>query len=218
MRRTHRNLQELIEFIRPLDPDIVGLVEVDAGSYRSGRKNQAQQLAEALGHYHCYRSKYHQDAWFNTTALPLLGKQGNAFLARDTVCNERFHYFTRGMKRLVIELEMDRVVVFLVHLALTFRTRHQQLGDLYELVKNVEKPVIVAGDFNAVWGQEELQLFAAATQLVNADAHGQPTFPSWAPRRQLDFMMHSPGVHVHRFWIPQVTYSDHLPLVLDFDV
>ena len=56
--RTHRNLEELIGFIRPLDPDIVGLIEVDAGSYRSRQRNQAGLIAEALGHYHCYRSKY----------------------------------------------------------------------------------------------------------------------------------------------------------------
>jgi endonuclease/exonuclease/phosphatase family metal-dependent hydrolase len=206
----------LIDFIRPLDPDILGLVEVDAGSYRSGKKNQASQIASALGHYHAYRSKYAAHSWYNR--FPVLNKQGNAFLARDTIHNERFHYFSRGMKRLVIELELENVVVYLVHLALTFRTRQTQLGDLYSLIKETTKPHIVAGDFNALWGRTELMLFCAATGLVNPDEVGIPTFPSWAPKRQLDFILHSPDIRVTNFWVPQATFSDHLPLLLDFEI
>ena len=216
LRRTHQNLSDLITFLRSLSPDIVGLVEVDAGSYRSGRLNQAQQMAEALGHYHAYRSKYAETAWFGR--MPLLADQGNAFLARDTIYGERFHYFKKGMKRLVIELELENLVVFLVHLSLTFRTRHNQLSDLYALLRETRKPYIVAGDFNALWGQDELRLFCAATHLCNADPCERPTFPSWAPKRQLDFILHSPEIRAERLEVPQVAYSDHLPVVLDFSL
>ena len=216
LRRTRRNLNDLTNFLRSLQPDLVGLVEVDAGSYRSERQNQARQIAEALGHYHTYRSKYSETAWFRR--FPLLGKQGNAFLARDTIHNERFHYFDKGMKRLVIELELEYFCVFLVHLSLTFRTRHHQLADLYAWLRDTGKPHIVAGDFNALWGHDELRLFCAAANLVNANHKALPTFPSWAPRRQLDFILHSPDIRISRFWIPQVTHSDHLPLVADFEL
>ena len=50
--RTRDHLDEIIEFIRPLDPDVIGLVEVDNGSYRSGRKSQTEKMAEELGHFH----------------------------------------------------------------------------------------------------------------------------------------------------------------------
>jgi len=36
------------------------------------------------------------------------------------------------------------------------------------------------------------------------------------PKRQLDFVLYSEGIRADRFWIPQVTYSDHLPLLFDF--
>ena len=45
--RTISHLPEIARFIREMDPDVVGLVEVDAGSYRSGRRNQAEFLAGA---------------------------------------------------------------------------------------------------------------------------------------------------------------------------
>lgn len=216
LRKTHRNLTDIIGFIRPFEPDIVGLVEVDAGSYRSNARNQAQTIAEALGHYHTYRCKYAVGGVF--ARIPLLRKQGNAFLTRDSITQERFHYFESGMKRLVIELELPEVNLFLVHLALTFRTRHGQLSELYSLVKDSTKPCIVAGDFNALWGEREINLFLAATGLLNPNAERRPSFPSWAPRRHLDFILHSPSITCTLFQMPSATLSDHLPLICDFDL
>ena len=215
--RSDRNLQDIIEFIRPLDPDLIGLVEVDAGSYRSGKANQAEILANQLGHYHCYRSKYAENGSI-TRRIPVLNKQGNAFVVKDTITRETFHYFQKGMKRLVIELEFDNLVVFLVHLALGFRVRHHQLQDLYNLVKEAKKPCVVAGDFNALWGENEIELFLAASGLINPNKNGAPTFPSWSPNRHLDFILHSPEITAKSFSIPQVQYSDHLPLLFDFEL
>ena len=47
---------------------------------------------------------------------PIVRKQANAFLAAPRVHGERFHYFDTGIKRLIIELELEDVAIFLVHL------------------------------------------------------------------------------------------------------
>ena len=86
------------------------------------------------------------------------------------------------------------------------------------MVKNVEKPVIVAGDFNVLRGDRELQLFLAATGLKNANSNSQPSFPSRAPRRQLDYIFHTPQIRVTGFQIPQIKLSDHTPLVCEFEI
>lgn len=212
---THRNLAAMIEFIKLLDPDIIGLIEVDAGSYRSRKLNQATTIADALGHYHSYRSKY-ISRWADR--IPVMNKQGNAFITRDTIQNETFHYFDYGFKRLVIELDLDNLVIYLVHLALKFRQRHHQLGELYALVTDTTKPYIVAGDFNALWGAREMDLFQAATGLTNANSAGYSTFPSWAPKRQLDYILYSEGIQPRGLQVPAVTFSDHLPMVFDFEL
>jgi endonuclease/exonuclease/phosphatase family metal-dependent hydrolase len=199
-----------------MQPDLVGLIEVDHGSYRTGGKNQAEVMAASLGHYHSHSVKYMANSFWRN--VPVLRRQGNAFLARDRIRNETFHFFEHGMKRLVMELELDHVVVFLVHLALGSRVRHHQLGALYNLVKATKKPFIVAGDFNVLWGEREIDLFLAASGLKSANAQSLPTFPSNKPRRNLDFILYSQGVDIRDFRIPQVPFSDHLPLVLDFDV
>ncbi len=214
--RTTTNVKDIIRFIEGVDPDIAGLVEVDSGSYRHGRKCQAETIAAALGHYHVYQSKYGLGSI--AQRVPVLNRQGNAFLTRDTINNEEFHYFERGLKRLVIELELESLVVFLVHLALTPRVRHGQLRDLYALVKRTAKPHIVAGDFNTLWGDREIELFLAATGLNSANDGHMPSFPSRQPKRQLDFVLYSSGVRLTGFEMPRVTYSDHLPLVCDFEL
>jgi len=76
----------------------------------------------------------------------------------------------------------------------------------------------VAGDFNVFWGDRELDLFLAATGLTSANDLGQPSHPSHSPKRQLDFILHSPEVRTANFVIPQVRYSDHAPLVCDFSL
>jgi endonuclease/exonuclease/phosphatase family metal-dependent hydrolase len=216
LRSSGRNLERITSFLRELQPDLVGLIEVDHGSFRSRGKNQAEVMAAALGHYHSHSVKYEEDSlWRN---VPVLRQQGNAFLARDRIRNERFHFFEHGMKRLVMELELEHVVVFLVHLALGSRVRHHQLGALYNLVRQTSKPFIVAGDFNALWGEREIDLFLAAAGLKNANVQSLPTFPSQNPSRHLDFILYSQRVQIRDFGIPRVPFSDHLPLVLDFDV
>ena len=214
--RTHDHLDEIIEFIRIQNPDVVGLIEVDSGSYRSDRTSQVERIAEELGHFHAYCSKYAVDSFWQR--IPIYNKQGNAFLAKDTIHGERFHYLERGMKKLVIELELEKVTFFLVHLALSYKTRQMQILHLYNMIKETNRPYIVAGDFNAFMGEDEIQLLMSASGLQNADKEMKPTFPSGKPSRHLDFVLHSSEIKINRFDIPPVTLSDHLPLVVDFEV
>ena len=211
-----RNLQKITDFIKSQDPDIVGLVEVDTGSIRSRRINQAESIAQALGHYSAYQCKYGVSS-FNTH-VPIVRKQGNAFLAAPHVHGERFHYFEKGIKRLIIELELEECSVFLVHLSLKYRHRHAQLHHLHDLVVASNKPVIVAGDFNTFWGQHEIYLFMRAAGLQSANVGSLPSYPSTAPRKELDFVLYGSGITVKDFSIPRVTFSDHLPLICDFEV
>jgi len=209
-------LPDISKFIKSTDPDIVGLIEVDSGSIRSRKVNQAEAIAAELGMNSSYETKY--GAKSINQLLPIIRKQGNAFLAAPRVHGETFHYFDTGIKRLIIELEMETFAVFLVHLSLKYRHRHLQLRKLYDLIEDTEKPVIVAGDFNTFWGENEIYLFMRAAGLRSANTKGLPSYPSRAPRKELDFVLYQDGIRVTNFEIPQVRHSDHLPLICDFEV
>lgn len=215
LRSNRKNLERITTFIQEQNADVVGLIEVDTGSMRSGI-NQADAIAEALGHYSTYHCKYGEASWGNI--VPILRKQGNAFLAAPHVHGERFHYFDTGVKRLIIELELENVSIFLVHLSLKYRHRHYQLRHLHDLIKASDKPVIVAGDFNTFWGEHELYLFTEAAGLTSANVEGLPSYPSRQPRKELDFILYGKGIRPGKFEIPQVDFSDHLPLLLDFEI
>ena len=210
------NLQRIIDFIKAQDPDIVALVEVDTGSIRTRRINQAEAIGRALGQYSVYQCKYGVASV--NQYLPILRNQGNAFLAAPRVHGERFHYFEKGIKRLIIELELEDCAVFVVHLSLKYRHRQRQLHDLHDLVVAASKPVIIAGDFNTFWGDHEIYLFMKATKLRSANARGLPSYPSRSPRKELDFVLYGDGINVTNFAIPAVSFSDHLPLICDFEI
>ena len=209
-------LPEITQFIKSVDPDVVGLIEVDTGSIRSRKVNQAEKIAADLGMNTSYETKYGSKSL--NKLLPIVRKQGNAFLAASRMHGEKFHYFDTGIKRLIIELEMRDFSIFLVHLSLKYRHRHIQLRKLYDLISDTEKPVIVAGDFNTFWGEDEIYLFTKAAGLTSANTDSIPTYPSRAPRKELDFILYQQGIKVTKFDVPQIKFSDHYPLVCDFEI
>ncbi|MBV5307273.1 MAG: endonuclease/exonuclease/phosphatase family protein [Desulfobulbaceae bacterium] len=213
-RHTANTLNQIVDFIDSVQPDIVALIEVDSGSYRSDRCCQADIIAKKLHQFHIVETKYANNSL--ARRVPVLNKQSNALLTREKITSHHFHYFNEGFKRLVIEVELADIVVFIVHLSLKYRHRQQQLEHLHRLVKNSTKPMIVAGDFNTFGGDRELELFKAATGLEDANPLHFPSHPSHAPHRQLDFIFHSPELEAVDFRIPDIRLSDHAPLICDF--
>ena len=209
-------LPDITKFIKSVDPDIVGLIEVDTGSIRSRKVNQAEKIAADLSMNTSYETKYGTKSL--NKMLPIVRKQGNAFMAAARVHGETFHYFDTGIKRLIIELEMQDFAVFLVHLSLKYRHRHLQLRHLYDLINETDKPVIVAGDFNTFWGENEIYLFMKAAGLTSANVDSTPTYPSRAPRKELDFILYQDGIKKIGFEVSEERLSDHLPLIFDFDI
>src|SRR5664280_1859757 len=176
LRSSRQVLSRITDFIKRQDPDVVGLIEVDTGSIRTGMVNQADFIAQSLGHYSTFECKYGVSSVNHL--VPIVRKQANAFLAAPRVRGERFHYFDTGIKRLIIELELDDVCIFLVHLSLKYRHRQYQLRTLHDLVVRSPKPVIIAGDFNTFWGTHEIYLFMRASGLRSANTEGLLSFPS----------------------------------------
>ncbi len=209
------HLEKLVAFIQSIQPDVAGLIEVDTGSIRSRRINQAEVIADSLGYDSSYQVKYGSSSVNHL--LPIIRKQGNALLCGPNIHGEKFHYFDAGIKKLVIELELENCAIFLVHLSLKYRHRHLQLRHLYDLIRATKKPVIVAGDFNTFWGEDEIYLFMEAAGLTSANTEHLPSYPCRAPRRELDYILYQDGIDVTGFSVPDVQLSDHLPLVCDFE-
>src|SRR5260370_8383650 len=59
LRSNRKVLSGITEFIRSERPDVVGLVEVDSGSVRTGVLNPPQHIARQPAHYSTFHYQYH---------------------------------------------------------------------------------------------------------------------------------------------------------------
>ena len=216
LKRPHNNLKKISKFIESSNADIVGLIEIDTGSLRTSNTNQAEEIGKHSSHYAHYLTKYGDS--FTGKIIPILRKQGNAILTREKNSNGIYHYFPGGFKKLIIELDMERFRFFLLHLSLSKRTRKMQFAHMANLLSSKKRPVIIAGDFNAFKGASELRDIRNKLGLVNPNVDRLPTYPSWNPKHQLDFILCSKEVKIKKFEIPKVNLSDHLPLIMDFEI
>lgn len=213
LRTSQIHLERLMNFIEEESPDILGLIEVDTGSIRTNFINQVEAIANRLNHFHHSSVKYGIDSIGRT--IPILRMQGNAVLTKEKIPDSNFHYFPVGFKRLIIELDIGGISFFLVHLALKKRIRKQQLSFLAKVAKE-HKNVIIGGDFNLFKGVDEIKEFQEKLNLSNPNIDSLPTFPSWKPTRQLDFILHSKNIEVTSFSVPRIKFSDHLPIIMEY--
>lgn len=210
--RTH--LEKVIDCIAERNPDVAGLLEVDRGSFRTGYADQGSMIARALHLYACGAVKYAPGSL--PRRIPILREQANIFLTRFPRNPCAFHYFPSGMKRLALETECGGVRFFLLHLALSAAVRSEQLNALKEILRPIQTPYLVGGDFNLFRGKGELRSFMKELGLKSANRTNLPTFPSWAPEQQLDYILYSPQIRPVRFEVGTEKASDHLPVMLDF--
>jgi endonuclease/exonuclease/phosphatase family metal-dependent hydrolase len=57
-----------------------------------------------------------------------------------------------------------------------------------------------------------------AAGLRSANSAGLPSFPARVPRIELDFILVSQDIEITDFRVPDVRFSDHRPLICDFNV
>ncbi len=192
------------------DFDLVGLQEVDAGSFRSGFVNQVEYLAMRAG----FPYWHHQ----TLRRFGRVARHSNGLLTRFAPARVSEHKLPgaipgRGALRAMYGRDEEALVVLIVHLSLGRRTRLRQIGFVSELL-NGARHVIVMGDLNCRSDSREMDLLMRNTHL-SEPAHGLHTFPSWRPRRNIDHILVSSSLAVGRVSVLDYPLSDHLPVAME---
>jgi endonuclease/exonuclease/phosphatase family metal-dependent hydrolase len=218
--------RRVADVIASLGPDIVALQEVDVGRARTGRMDQAREIARLLSMSYCF--------------FPLLrlGEElyGIALLSRRPMAvikSEKLptlsafpHIERRGVMWAAVRANGGVVQVTNTHLGLINRERllqsHALLGAEWLAHNDCQPPVIACGDFNAVPGSLVYRLFHKTYKDVQLCVKGfKPlkTWPSLYPFLRIDHIFVSPEIGVEGVEVPQNHLtrmaSDHLPLVAD---
>jgi endonuclease/exonuclease/phosphatase family metal-dependent hydrolase len=217
--------ERIVEVIAHYDPDIVCLQEVDDGVRRSKFHQQADLIAEACRFPHqCYqrnvrvRTGHYGNAtlsrWRLTEVADVdltvrLKKNRRALITRCHL-SDQGHQWTVGLANL--------------HLGLAGFERKIQLDRLFanDALQHFapSTPVILAGDYNDVYGNlGRAVMRRAGFQRAGGNSR---TFPAMTPLRALDRVFYRGDLEVQRAFAGRIRVarqaSDHLPLVVDFQL
>lgn len=112
----------------------------------------------------------------------------------------------------------EPVTVSIISVHLDFsrkKVRDAQLAEMRAMLPEIEKPVIILGDFNTDWTSDESAL---KTMVVNADLKVyQPEAPDLGTykkgKQRLDWILISSDLEFVSYEVPQVVLSDHQPVL-----
>lgn len=190
--------------------DVVGLQEVDGGSFRSSRVNQVEYLAAKAGLPHHFQQLNRN--------LGRIAQHSNGLLSRLVPSQIEEHRLPGAMPgRGAIHARFgegpDALHIFVAHLALSHRGRVRQLNYLSEIIQPL-RHVVVMGDLNCTPDQLHAhERFNDALPLHPV----KPllSYPSWQPRRALDHILLSQSLEVVDVQVLDHLFSDHLPIAVD---
>ena len=223
------DVSRIADVLARLEPDIVALQELDVRRARTNHVDQASEIAERLEmvcHFHPamkVEAELYGDAILSAYPERLIQTGPLPGHPRLTQLEPR------GALWLEVEIEGKTVQVINTHLGLVPREQRTQAsflaGPSWLDHPRCKGPKILLGDFNAT-GTSVVYLTLAArlTPARRIARRRSPsfTFPSPLPVLRIDHVFVSPEIIVRDVFAPYDALtrvaSDHLPLVMDFDV
>lgn len=223
------DVERIAGVIAETDPDIVCLQELDVGRARTGGVDQARAIAERLSmsfRFHAamtVEAEEYGDAIL--TRLPeRLIKVGALPTVRGIPGLE-----PRGALWIKAEIDGTEVNVLTTHLGLVPREQRLQaaalIGKDWMGHPDCAGPTMLAGDFNATSLTRPYQTLTRNHADCQRQLGIRPTlktFPSGFPAIRIDHVFVSPHIRVTGVQTPfsplSRMASDHLPLVVDFEI
>jgi len=223
------DVARIAHVLAALNPDIVALQELDVRRRRTGHVDQAHEIAQRLEmscHFHpAFRVEEELYGDAILTSLPERMIKVGPLPGYDRIKALE----PRGALWIEVQVEGRPLQVINTHLGLVPREQQIQAAHLAGPAwlghDDCRAPTILLGDFNATASSIVYRTLTSRLEPARRlAARKQPTstFPSPLPVLRIDHLFVTPDIQVHEVSAPfdplTRVASDHLPLVMDFDL
>jgi endonuclease/exonuclease/phosphatase family metal-dependent hydrolase len=218
---TRSNLEEIADFLRSSGADLIALQEADAPSRWSGKFNHVDFVAERAPYpcrihaHHAHKGMYD----FGTALLspvPYTEKLSHTFAPSPPTTNKGF-VMGKVLWNPGGQLpEPITISIISVHLDFSRRkVRESQTREMQDMLPDIATPVIILGDFNTDWSQDESALRAIVAngkfKLFRPEATDLGTYKNGQQR--LDWILISNDLEFVSYSVPSIVLSDHQPVI-----
>lgn len=200
--------QRIADLFNEYKPDVVALQELDSVTIRSEGADVLKEIAVKSAMYHTFGG-----------AIDLQGGQyGVGILSKEIpLFTENIPLPGTEEKRTALFAEFEDFWVCCTHFSLAEQDRLASVEIIADYVKNIDKPLFLVGDINALPGSNVLINLQNNFSLLNDTTKG--TYPSTTPQKCIDYicgyMGNGNNYTVLKKEVIELQASDHAPLYAD---
>lgn len=193
-------------------PDVVAIQEVDSVTKRSNKLFIAEELGNRTGMQYTYASAINFDG----------GKYGIALLSKEAPLQTyKIPLPGREEARVLLVVEFEKYVFLTLHLSLTPEDQVLSFKAINAELEKTDKPIFIAGDFNAFPNDEAIKLLKKNFTIVSP--LNVKTYPADKPTDPIDYIAISKSAANHcrvldSFVPNESETSDHRPIVTDIEI
>jgi endonuclease/exonuclease/phosphatase family metal-dependent hydrolase len=216
--------ERIAEVLALYGADIICLQELDSGLLRSGKEDQAREIAERLRmDFHFHPSLRVEEGEYGNAVLTRFPSRAVRAAALPTLPGRTIRE-QRGAVWVAVQLGERRLNVLTTHLGLSEGERRAQAAALLgpDWLGNPQctNPLILCGDLNTIPLLGVYRRFAGVLRDASREfgwGRGR-TWPSRFPFMRLDHVFLSSDFVVERVIVPRTKLtkiaSDHLPMIV----
>lgn len=212
-----------VNAVKKYGADFCCLNEVRGEGPIEGYTDQTNAIADGLGFY-----RYFGEAIKVGGTSPY----GNAIVARspfkavETIAipltadrSEDSNYEPRCVIRAVADVDDTEICFLVCHMGLSNAERKNAVETICKIIDEIDVPIILAGDFNT--NPQDAVLKPLYDRLCDSDEKAETknafTYPSDNPEIKIDYIFYRGLSCTHSQVINEI-FSDHLPIVADFEI
>lgn len=212
-----RILKKVANMIKRENPDVCCFLEVNKGASNRAFVNQMKELSSLVKYpFFDMETKYARNSVFRY--VPFFSSNCNGFLAKEKFEIKKY-FIRKSAKGLIYEVLLDdKISLFSAHFSVWNWIRKSQYEQILEIIlnrKNDSREVILCGDFNLFWGNEDFQKFVKSCDLDVVNEPSDKTFPACKPKKVIDLFLVSKKVKVKNLKVLHDQFSDHLPVLME---